>query len=225
VDGDACFSYSNLSPRLKFENAINELELLKKIKEFLKAGNLNTYSPRKNRPNTKSVCVLEITNINTLKNIVVPIFTKNDTEFQVLNSKKSKDFKLWSMLLDIIFMGYHKIEEGISLINEIKLHLNKLTTGKKNLVKYEYIDFEIKMKNLLSLPSPYELKNGIRFIRGTNIFVSNNVKILCVDANNSKQTFSSITECSKNLKIDRKTIKKYLLNGEKYNNYQFIYLK
>lgn len=97
--------------------------------------NLNVYSPRKNRPNSNSVCVLEITNINKLKNIIIPIFNINKKEFQLLNSKKNIDFKLWSILVNIIYFESHKIEEGIFLINKIKNNLNKLTTNKTNLIK------------------------------------------------------------------------------------------
>lgn len=225
IDGDASFSYSKTTPRLKFENAVKELELLKKIQDFLTTGNLNIYSPRKNRPNSDSMCVLEITNISKIKNIIIPIISKQKNEFQLLNSKKIIDFKLWSMLVNIIYFGYHRIEEGIILINKIKQNLNKLTTNNAIFIKEEIIIFELEFKNLFNLPSPYEIKNNIRFLRDTNNLVSEKVEILCINQyNNINLKFSSISECSKTLKIDRSTIKKYLLTGKSYKNYKFNFV-
>jgi NUMOD1 domain len=87
------------------------------------------------------------------------------------------------------------------------------------------VKFENKLKNLYFLPAPYEIKNGVRFIRGTNNLVSEKLKIISIDNLNNKSIFSSITECSKSLKIDRTKIKKCLLTGETYNNYKFIFFQ
>lgn len=83
-------------------------------------------------------------------------------------------------------------------------------------------EFEIKLKDLLSLPTLYEIKHGVRFLRGTNKLVSERLHILCFDRNYKKLSFSSISECSKALNIDRSTIKKYLITGKFFNNYKFI---
>lgn len=58
----------------------------------------------------------------------------------------------------------------------------------------------------------------------TNLLVSDILKILCVDKNNTKLQFNNISECNKFLKIDRQTIKKYLMIGEKYKNYKFYFV-
>ena len=39
-------------------------------------------------------------------------------EFYVLQSKKYLDFLVWSIF--IFYYGYHRLPEGINLINEIK---------------------------------------------------------------------------------------------------------
>ena len=78
------------------------------------------------------------------------------------------------------------------------------------------------MINLFLIPSPYEIKNGIRFIRGTNNFVSESLKIITIDNLNNKSIFSSITECSNALNIERSKIKNCLISGEVYNKYKFI---
>lgn len=129
------------------------------------------------------------------------------------------------MLVNIIYFGYHRIEEGIILINKIKQNLNKLTTNNAIFIKEEIIIFELEFKNLFNLPSPYEIKNNIRFLRDTNNLVSEKVEILCINQyNNINLKFSSISECSKTLKIDRSTIKKYLLTGKSYKNYKFNFV-
>jgi hypothetical protein len=66
-------------------------------------------------------------------------------------------------------------------------------------------NFEDKFKTLFSLSSPYEIKNGIRFLRGTNNLVSEGLKIIAIDIsnNNSISVFSSISECSIAINIDR----------------------
>ena len=229
IDGDGSFSIGNNAPRLKFENHIKELELFKRIKEFLNlsSANLNIIPPRKNRINSSTMVVFEINKIHVLKNIIVPLFSK----FNILQSKKLKDFNDWSILVNIYYFGYHLLPEGIYIINEIKNRWNnfRLSTFEK-LNKNEKIitfsafelSFENKLNNLFLLPTPYEVKNGVRFIRGTNNLVSESLKIISIDIYNKKSVFSSVTECSKALHIDRSKIKKCLLTGEKYKNYKII---
>jgi hypothetical protein len=63
---------------------------------------------------------LEYTNIHFLKNVIIPIFSNNFCNFKILNSKKIKDFYDWIILVNIYYYGYHRLPEGISLINQIK---------------------------------------------------------------------------------------------------------
>lgn len=145
------------------------------------------------------------------------------------NAKKSKDFNDWCIIVNIYYFGYHLLEEGLNLINEIKNNWNSfrlstyITKNKLNNSRLSSQEFDRKFKNLFLLPSPYEIKNGVRFIRGKNKLVSQKLKIISIDSLNNKLIFSSITECSKTLQIDRTTIKNCLLNGNKYNNYKFIF--
>jgi hypothetical protein len=85
------------------------------------------------------------------------------------------------------------------------------------------LSFENKLNNLFLLPAPYEIKNKIRYIRGTNKLVSEKIKIISIDHHNNKIIFSSMTECSKILHIDRSKIKKCLLTGEIYKKFKFIF--
>lgn len=242
VDGDGCFSCSNFGPRFKFENHIKELELLKKIKEYLNSGILSITKPRKNRINSNPTCILDLNNIHVLKNVIIP--TLKDCEFQKLHPlcQKIKDFNDWCILVNIFYNGYHRLAEGVALINEIRSNWNKFrlstSNNKQDKTCFQTIDLapapaltgqvqgpfvgEKQLNDLFSLPAPYEIKNGVRFLRGTNKLVSEKAHILCIDQNNNKLNFSSISECSKALKIDRSTIKKYLMTGEIIRNYKFI---
>ena len=51
--------------------------------------------------------------------------------------------------------------------------------------------------------------------------MSDKLKIIAIDIKNNEFVFSSISECSRILKIERYNIKKYLLNGEIFKNYRF----
>jgi hypothetical protein len=113
--------------------------------------------------------------------------------------------------------GYLLLPEGKLLITEIKNSWNnfRLSThylnNKKNLSINS--NFEVKFKTLFSLSSPYEIKNGIRFMRGTNILVYEGLKIIAIDNHKNNYIFSSISECSIAINIDRSKIKHCLLTG------------
>jgi hypothetical protein len=220
TDGDGSFSISNYKPRLKYENHIKELELFKKIKMFLgTSANINLTKQRVNRPNSNLTVCLDITKIEFLKHNIITLFS----EPGILKNKKLKDFKDWCILTDLYYFGYHLTSEGKILINEIKNQWNnfRLLSGRS---PAPTLDLETRFKEILLIPCPYEVKNGIRYIRGTNNLVSESLNIICIDTSSNKilASYSSISECSRNLKINRATIKKYLLTGETYKNFKFI---
>ena len=86
------------------------------------------------------------------------------------------------------------------------------------------IEFKDKLVCLFAIPSPYIIKNSVRFLRGSNSLVSEKRDIYCINVlTNEIIKFSSLTECGKALGIDRSTIKKYLISGQIYNNYRFTF--
>lgn len=197
------------------------------------------------------MCTLEVTNIYKLKFRILPIFkAEGETvphlkggrraagvfKLNNLNSKKYLDFKLWSMLIDIVYYGYHRIDEGKILFNEITSKLNKLTRPLLQDERHNRIEnieedksktvqeFEKKLTNLFNISSPYDIIGGVRFVKGSNKLVSNSVTIKCLNVTNKQISYyTSITECAKELNIDRSTIKKYLISGQPYNNYYFFF--
>ena len=234
VDGDATFSHSKNRPKLKFENHVKETPLFKSIIEYFQFGNINIIKSRKNRINSNQMVSIEFNNIHFLKNVIIPLFSSpalsevkdKQNKFNILNSKKEKDFHLWSILVNIYYYGYQNISEGASLINIITTHLNRVSTNKKSSkfistdLNLTRLDFIKKYELLSKIPSPYTIKNGIRFYRNTEKLVSDKIKIVacCMDdASKNEIIFTSISECSRILQIDRYIIKKYLVNGEIYN--------
>jgi hypothetical protein len=74
-----------------------------------------------------------------------------------LQTKKLKDFCDWSIIVIIVFYGYHRLPEGISIINELKKRMNnfRLTTN-FNAVKLENnISITSKLLNLLAIFKGY----------------------------------------------------------------------
>jgi len=113
--------------------------------------------------------------------------------------------------------------KGTKWRGEIKNNWNnfRLSTNKENLSINSILNFEDKFKTLFLLSSPYDIKNGIRFIKGTNNLVSEGLKIIVIDNLNNESIFSSINECSIAINIERSKIKHCLLTGEIYKNYKF----
>ena len=212
TEGDGCFGANKLKPKLRYENHIKELELFKSILLYLKHGSLYTF----NRKSTGFVS-LEINNINILMNVIIPIFSKD------MLTKKSLDFKDWSIIVEITYYGYHTLLEGIELINLIKSNMNNFRLNNDSNLNYSENTnlIEKKWNHLLSLPSPYVIKNGILFIRDTDKLVSKFFKIRVEDTKGKVQYFSSITECSLNLNIPSKRIKNCLISGNPYKSYIF----
>lgn len=230
TDGDSTFSIGNYKPRLKFENHEKEIELFKRIKTFLNSNSkVITSKPRKNRAlsSNPTVC-LDITEIHFLKKTIVPLYSSG-----ILLSKKLKDFNDWCIVVELYYLGYHLLPQGKSLINEIKSRWNNFRLSSKTRISEPSLaqaregqresntSFDLRLNSLFLIPSPYEIKNGIRFKRGTNNLISESLKIIATDNLNNRSLFSSIAECSTTLKLDRAKIKNSLLSGEEYQNYKF----
>ena len=247
IDGDATFSTAQKSPRLRFENHVRELPLFNNIAKFFKSGTVNITKSRKNRINSNPTVTLDYTNIQFLKNSVVPILSNKLNEFKILNSKKANDFNDWVMLVNIFYYGYHNLPEGIALINEITSRWNNFRLSTNNILKNPCsvnaasnssareeqsklgksttVDLTEQFRLLLIKPSPYIIKEGIRYYRDSLNLVSDKNKIVVIDNSNNESIFSSISECSRILNLNRAKIKECLISGEIYKNYKFKFLQ
>ena len=139
-------------------------------------------------------------------------------------------------------MGYHLLPQGKLIINQIKSSWNnkRLTTYIKSSNAIPSENLNVKLNNnkpdnldgqinkalqaLYLVPSPYEIRNGVRFIRGTDNlarYATQKLKIKVINGFlNKEYFFSSISECGKILELDRTKIKKSILTGEPYKNYK-----
>lgn len=70
-------------------------------------------------------------------------------------------------------------------MNNYRLSTNSAIKIDKNLILE-------KLNSLFNLPSPYEIKNNIRFIRGTDKLVSEKLNIIVEDINGNIQYFNII---------------------------------
>src|SRR5690606_10898770 len=127
--------------------------------------------------NESPVVVLEINQIEIIKNTILPMFEDpNYHEFYI--SKKWKSFKYWAIIVNLYYNGYHLLPEGKILINNIKAQINKYTTGSDYITEN---NFEKELSEIYNITPPYEIKNGIRFIAGTDKLVSEKINVKVID--------------------------------------------
>lgn len=206
-------------------------------------------------PNSNSTVILEFNQMHILKTVIVPLFSRylfnigvlllekpllinindlkpisfvEDNNFNLLQTQKLQDFCYWSIIVSIVFYGYHTLPQGISIINEIKTCINKfrLTTNFNSYDKKldSIASINSKIIDLFSLPTPYVIKGVARYrTRETNKLVSEKLGIITIDEHGNKQSYISISECSKALGFGRLTIKNCLLTGNTHKGYQFVY--
>jgi hypothetical protein len=106
-------------------------------------------------------------------------------------------------------------------MNNFRLTTNSITNDASSVSDVSSLD--TKISHLFSLPAPYEIKNGVRYLTGTDKLVPEKLRIIAVDENGNKLSYSSISECNRALGIGRSTIKDCLLSGKTYKGYKFIY--
>jgi hypothetical protein len=224
TEGDGCFSSNKLAPILKYENHIKESPLFLHIQHFFSQlinfpiGNFTTLDSRPNLLNSNPTVVLEFNQITFLKTIIIPFFQSPN----LFHTKKIKDFNDWSTLVHINYYGYHLLSNGIEVINLLKSRLNNFRLSTHSPKDYGHFptprgegpvsNIDEKIVNLLSLPSPYEIKNGIRFLRNTDKLVSK--KFIVIDENQNKKVYTSLSEACKIFNLKKFLIKDALFSGK-----------
>jgi hypothetical protein len=167
-----------------------------------------------NRKKGKTV-ILELNNIHLLFNTVIPLYSGS------MLTNKLLDFINWSYIVKINYYGYHKLPEGKELIQLIKEQMNNYRLSTNCPVKFNKDIISEKLNYLFSLPSPYEIKKGIRFIRNTDKLVPHKINIIVDDSNGNKEYYNGIISCSLQTSISRKIIKNCLITGKSYKGFTF----
>ena len=222
IEGDGSFSTSGIMPRLKFENHIKELKLLQEIQKFIGYGSVIIKTRKDRGLNENPTAVLEINKIIILKIFVDKYDIKNSDLFNFY-TKKYFDFKDWSIIVNLYYLGYHLLPEGKSLITKIKTRMNnyRLTTNTSLTDKEKLENLDVEKNKVFALTAPYEIKNGIRLYSGTNKWVSDNIKVIVIYNLGNDLYFDSISKCSLSLKISRSKIKDCIVKGKLYKNFAF----
>jgi hypothetical protein len=217
IEGDGCFSTSGLNPRLKFENHIKELRLLQEIKNFIGYGSVIIKNRKYRGLNESPTVVLDITRIIILKIFVDKYINAS------FYTKKFLDFKDWSIIVNLNYLGYHLLPEGNLLINKIKSRINnfRLSTN-TNLTNDKNIsNLDLEINKVFSMQAPYEIKNGVRLLAGTNKWVPSNTKVIAIDNLGNEIYFDSLSQCSVTLKINKSQIKDCIVKNKTYKNFTF----
>ncbi|GGU89359.1 hypothetical protein GCM10010211_64830 [Streptomyces albospinus] len=169
IEGDASFSTSNLRPRLKFENHIKEMELIKAIKEKMGTGSLIENKKRSIARgfNENPTVVLDIANISFLYNIICFKFKPND-----FLSKKKLDYIDWMIIVKLNYFGYHLTDKGRMLIMRLKSGMNnyRLSSSKLEKIINPILCEEIDL--VFNLAAPYKIVDGVRVNVITNKKIS-----------------------------------------------------
>lgn len=146
VDAEGCFSVVieiseifKRKIRISFEINLHEKDkdILYKIQSFFGVGAVYIRSTRK-------LAVYRVTNVNYIKDIIIPHFTKYP-----LISKKRIDFLLWSKVVEIILNKDHLTEKGFLKTLSYYASINKGVS--KKVLKY-YPNIISADKPVINLP-------------------------------------------------------------------------
>lgn len=221
IEGDGSFSTSRSVPRLKFENHIKEFKLIEKIRDYLGTGSLITKVRGSKGFNNNPTVILEINKISILKNKVLTKYGNQESGLLTFYTKKSQDFEDWSVIVNLYYLGYHLLPEGKSLIFKLKSNMNNFRLTSNTKYNPEVINLNEEISSVFAMPAPYEIKNGVRLLSGTDKWVSESLSIVVIDKSGNKLFFDSLCKCSEALSISRTKIKNCIISGNPYKDYIF----
>ena len=237
AEGSFYLRRNSLSPAFSISLSKIQKPLLEQIVEFLinklddsskfKAINSKFFnlSEESSRSNAKAMVKLLILQIDFLNNIFVPYFS----ELNFL-SKKKYDFLDFKLLTILIYQGKFLNPEINNFILKLSYTMNsyRLTSFNKfpndyildlnqfNLWKLERINLE----NLyLNLPPIFIENNDGEIINVETKKVIREIYIIkVIKLDNSVNFYTSITDCAKELGINRFKVKRLITTGDPLNN-------
>lgn len=202
---------------------LNDLAKSKDIKYSNKY--INVYKGRDPLGKSRGDCQLTITSSEFLRDILIPFFDN-----MTFYSKKYKDYKDWKAILNLKDLGLHYTDKGLDLINKILNQINNNRLSSSNLPEINRNELELEInKNLEDGNSNYEFKEGKIWIKSLNRFQSkfkNEIVELLDIKDNVLNTFSSISECSRILNINKSTLNYRIKKNLSFEyNGKLVYLR
>ncbi len=131
TDGEGCF-YVNIRPPDKrcatskhsiethfyIKMREDELELLKKVKEFFGCGAI--YFQKDKRPTHASCYRYEINSRKNVSEVLIPFFDKN-----TLESAKRKNYLIFREIATLVAAKAHLNDDGFERVRQLKFQMNK----------------------------------------------------------------------------------------------------
>jgi hypothetical protein len=224
IEGDGCFylhvNANDYSVKLEMtiRQTFTEKSLMEAIKQFLHPTNLvplesglssiladialYLFEPKKE--NINPVYTIVVRDLSYICFILIPLF--NTLTF---HTKKALDYKDWALAARICFEGKHLLPQGKSLLVDLESRMNnsRLTTHKE----YKIVEIdEERIHAVLSAPSLYEFKNGMRYKIGKDVPFRSKGNVYLIDSKGNTQVFKYISECARTLGVSETTVSRYI---------------
>ena len=135
------FKSLRIAPIFSIELHEKDFNLLEKIKNFFVVG---TIIRRIKKGNFSAI--YSVQSINALRDVIIPHFN----QYSLLTQKK-EDFRLFSLVVDMLYDNHHKNEKGLNKILSYKASINK---GLSKTLLSMFPTIEAAARNLI-LPAKY----------------------------------------------------------------------
>jgi LAGLIDADG endonuclease len=217
IEGDGCFSFNGLVPRLSIQLNNRQEYVLLAIKNFFGGiGNIRreesrTHSGPEANYISEPMVILEFNQISFLRNVIVPGF-----KALPMLSKKCFDFSDWAICVELYFTGHHTLQKGKDLVLLLKSRMNnnRLSTNPGD--QRDLLISPADINTVFELPAPYEVRGGARNITGSNKLVPEAFPVYLTRPDGSTSLYPSLSQCALALGISRKPIRKYIDSGTPY---------
>ena len=188
--------------------------VLEKIVEFLKSYSESSYireslsiydKANENLINQSPYSEIRITNLYFLRKVLVPLL--RDLNWR---SKKHKDFKDWTLVLDLKYAGLHTTSEGKQLILKIasQMNNNRLSTNKSDVnIDVDKLHDEIQL--LLAKSTDHISKAN-----PVNLYLENGELVM---------SFPSVYSCAQFLGINKYRVTQSLTLNKTFNVEDKVY--
>jgi hypothetical protein len=109
------FKSLRIAPIFTIELHEKDFDLLKQINAFFTVGTII-----KRVKNGNPSVIYSVQSTKALKDVIIPHFNKYN-----LLTQKREDFRMFSLVVDILYNGQHKTEEGLNKILSYKASISK----------------------------------------------------------------------------------------------------